>query len=182
MGRKPGPTPFTAEVIEITGNRGKLSAEEIEERRAKEVKARPLAPKMPTHLSPYARDCWERHAPELEHLGLLTSLDAGSFEMACEAYALARHALEEMRPRRADGEPDARTNRREVLDVDRVHGGMLRKHPAFSVWNMAQNSYKAWCIEFGMTPSSRVSLRPGRAGGLVDDGNGSDADDAFFGT
>lgn len=182
MGRKPGPKPQTAEVILLGGNRSKLSAEEIEARRAAEVKARPLHLEPPGHLSPFARECWDRHAPELEHLGLLTVLDAGSFELACECYALAREALEQMRPRRADGEADGRTHRREVIGVDKGHAGNLRKHPAFSVFNMAQNSYKAWCVEFGLTPSSRVALRPGRSGPLAEGDGGADDDDAFFGT
>lgn len=182
MGRKPGPPPQTADVILLGGNRSKLSAEEIEERRSREVKANPLHLEPPSHLSPYARECWDRHAPELEALGLLTVLDAGSFELACESYALARYALEELRPRKADGTPDGRSHRRQVVEVDKGHGGMLRKHPAFSVFNMAQNAYKAWCAEFGLTPSSRVSLRPGRAGGMAGDEGGSDGDDAFFGT
>lgn len=182
MGRKPGPTRQTADVILLNGNRSKLSKEEIEERREAEVKARPLHLDPPGHLSPFARECWDRHAPELEHLGLLTVLDAGSFELACECYAIAREALEEMRPRRKDGEPDGRTHRREVISVDKGHAGNLRKHPAFSVFNMAQNSYKAWCVEFGLTPSSRVALRPGRAGALPEGGEGDDGDDAFFGT
>lgn len=182
MGRKPGPPPLTADVIELTGNRSKLSKEEIEERRAAEVKARPLHLDPPGHLSPFARECWDRHAPELEHLGLLTVLDAGSFELACECYAIAREALEQMRPRRSDGQADGRTHRREVIDVDRGHAGNLRKHPAFSVFNMAQNSYKAWCVEFGLTPSSRVALRPGRAGALPAEGGEDDGDESFFGT
>lgn len=182
MARKPGPPPMTADVIELTGNRSKLSAEEIEERREREVKARPLHLDPPKSLSPFARECWEAHAPELEALGLLTVLDRGSFELACETYGLARQALEDLRPRRADGEPDARTNRRQVVDVDRGHAGNLRKHPAFAVFNMASNSYRGWCAEFGLTPSSRVALRPGRAGGPVAGESGADGDDAFFGT
>jgi P27 family predicted phage terminase small subunit len=181
VARKPGPAPFSADVIELTGNRSKLSAEELEARREKEVKARPLHLDPPGHLSPYARECWEQHAPELAALGLLTVLDRGSFELACECYSLAREALEEMRPRKADGTADGRSNRRRPIDVDLGHAGNLRKHPAFTVFNMAQNSYKSWAIEFGLTPSARVSLRPG-AGGAVGDGESRDDDDDFFGT
>lgn len=183
MPRRPGPAPHSAEVIELGGNRSKLSAEEIEARRAREVKARPLRPDPPKTLSPFARECWEAHAPELESLGLLTVLDRGSFEMACEAYALAREALEAMRPRRADGQADSRTHRREVIDVDKGHAGNLKKHPAFSVWNMAQNAYRAWCAEFGLTPSARMNLRPASAGAIgAAGGDRDDDDDAFFGT
>lgn len=182
MARRPGPVPHSADVILLGGNRSKLSAEEIEARRAREVKARPLHLDPPKSLSPFAKECWEAHAPELEALGLLTVLDRGSFELACEAYALARYALEEMRPRRADGQADSRTNRREVLDVDKGHAGNLRKHPAFAVYNMAQNAYRGWAAEFGLTPSSRVALRPGASGGSVGGEGDHVDDDAFFGT
>lgn len=173
---------MTADVILLGGNRSKLSAEEIEERRSREVKAGPLHLDPPGHLSPFARECWDKHAPELEALGLLTVLDQGAFELACECFSIARQALEELRPRRADGGADQRTHRREVIDVDHGHAGNLKKHPAFTVFNMAQNSYRGWCSEFGLTPSSRVSLRPGRAGGTVGDETGADGDDLFFGT
>lgn len=181
-GRKPGPLPHSADVIELGGNRSKLSAEEIERRRESEVKARPLHLDPPEHLSPFARECWQQHAPELEALGLLTVLDAGSFTLACETYALAREALEAMRPKKADGTADGRTHRREILEVDRGHGGQLRKHPAFSIYNMAQNAYRGWCAEFGLTPASRISLRPAAHGGAISEGDGADGDDAFFGT
>lgn len=181
MPRRPGPKPHSADVIELGGNRSKLSAEEIERRRAEEVKPRPLRPEPPEWLSPFALECWQMHAPELEHLGLLTRLDAGAFVLACEAYGLAREALEELRVKKADGTPDQRTKRRTVVDVDRVHGGMLKKHPAFSVFTQSSNLYLRFCGEFGLTPSSRVSLRPGASGPSLEEGPGGDADDAFFG-
>lgn len=184
MPRRPGPVPYRAEVIDLHGNASKLSREEIERRRASEVKARPMSARAPADLSPHARECWQTHAPELVKLGLLSVLDSGAFRLACESYALALYALESMRPTRADGEPDGRTTRLSPIDVDRVHGGQPRKHPGFSVFNMAQNAYRGWCVEFGLTPSSRVGLRPGAMLPAGSDGaEGADSDDDdFFGT
>lgn len=181
MPRKPGPSRLPADVIELRGNRSKLSEAELEERRAAEVKARPLRPKAPADLSPHARECWTMLAPELEKLGLLSVLDGPGFRLACETYALALYALEEMRAKKADGTLDARKKRLEVLEVDRVHGGQHRKTPAFAIYAQASREFRAWCVEFGLSPSARVSLRPG-AHGAPTGAEREDDDDAFFGT
>lgn len=181
MPRRPGPAKLPADVIELRGNRSKLSEEELEARRAEEVKARPLRPEPPTDLSPHARDCWRRLAPELESLGLLSVLDGPGFRIACETYALAIYALEEMRAKKADGTLDARKKRLEILEVDRVHGGQHRKTPAFAIFAQASREFRSWCVEFGLSPSARVSLRPG-AHGATEGSAREDDDDAFFGT
>lgn len=184
MPRRPGPPPLPANVVRIRGNASKLSERELEEREAAEVKARPLRPGPPAHLSPYARECWQRIAPELEHLGLLTVLDGPGFGLACETYALAMYALDELRPKKADGTPDLRKKRPELLDVDRAHGQMTKKSPAFAIYAQASREFRAWCVEFGLSPSARASLRPGAR--PTGSGEGSrhvdDDDDAFFGT
>lgn len=185
MPRKPGPRPVSAEVIELRGNPSKLGKAAIEERRESTPKPEPLAPKAPAELSPLARECWEHHAPELEHLGLLTRLDRGAFLFACECYALAVSALEEMRPKTKAGAPRQRGWRTyQVTTADPAHGQMLKRHPAFLVWRQAQQDYRAWCVEFGLTPSSRVGLRPKATipAGAGDDGDDLDDDADFFGT
>lgn len=184
MPSKPGPTPKSADVIELDGNRGKLSKAEIERRRASEVKARPLRLRAPADLSPLELECWNLHAPELQRLGLLSVLDAGSFRFACTAYALAISSLLELRPKRKDGEPDKRKKGLSVVDVDRIHGGGLKKHPAVEVYFRAADQYRRWAIEFGLTPSARIGLRPAAgAASAGDSDDGADDDDDFdFGT
>lgn len=182
MPRKSGPVPKSAEVIELHGNAGKHSREEIERRRAQEVKARPLRLRAPADLSPLELECWNLHAPELQRLGLLSMLDAGSFRFACTAYALAISSLLELRPKKTDGTPDKRKKGLAVVDVDRVHGGGLKKHPAVEVYFRAADQYRRWAIEFGLTPSSRIGLRPAAgpsAGGESDDGSDGDGFDEF---
>lgn len=183
MPRRPGPAPTSADVIELRGNRAKLSEKELEERRANEIKARPLRKGPPADLSPYALECWRELAPELEKLGLLSALDSPGFRLACEAHALARYALEEMRPKKADGTVDERTKRREVLERDRVHGQMLKRHPAILIFQAATTEFRQWCVEFGLSPSARASLRPAAGGrpGSGKERSEADDDDAFFG-
>ena len=185
MGKKPGPLPTPTNVVALRGNPSGLTGEELEERRAAEeaIPARPLRPTPPEYLSPYARECWDRLVPELEHLGLLTVLDGPALEFAVDTYAAARYALDEMRARKSDGTPDRRTKRLEVTDVDRSHAGNSKRSPAFAAYMQASREFRAWCIEFGLSPSARASLRPAAAGrGPGEGAVADDDDDAFFGT
>lgn len=175
MGKRPGPKPAPSNIVALRGG----SEAEVERRAAEEVKPHPVSPKRPADLSPLERECWDLHAPELDRLGLLTVIDAGAFRMVCQAYASARAAWESMRPRKADGSIDARKRGIEVVVPDTAHGG-LRRHPGFLVWKQAQDAYRAWCSEFGLTPSSRVGLRPGVPIGSAEDEDDDDA--AFFGS
>jgi len=173
---------LSADVIELHGNASKLSKAELAARREEEIQARPLRPSVPSDLSPHARECWKMLAPELEKLGLLSVLDGPSFRLACETYAIAVYALEEMRVRKADGTPDGRVKRPSLLDVDRAHGGMSKKSPAFSIYAQASREFRAWCVEFGLSPSARASLRPGARGAPEGPARDDDSDGDFFGT
>lgn len=179
MAKRPGPPKLEAAVIELRGNRSKLTEEELAARRAEEaaLKPKPLRPKKPEWLSKYAAECWDLHAPELERLALLTKIDAGAFALACESFALARTALEDLRPRKADGTPDRRLKGLETTAVDRAHGGMLKKHPSVAVYLQASGDYRRWCAEFGLTPSARLGLRPARSSGPVSGGGAGDDGD-----
>lgn len=179
MPRRPGPRPLPANVHRLRGNRSDLTEAELEER--EELQVRPLAPKPPKGLSPAERECWELHAHELEHLGLLTHLDTTSYRLLCTAYALAMACLDAMRPTKADGTPDRRRTGFQVVVPD--ERGSVKKHPAFTEWQQATATYLRLCIEFGMTPSARVGLRPAAwSGGTVPDDDSDEDDSAFFGT
>lgn len=180
MAKRPGPAPQSADVIEMSGNRGKLSAAEIEARREAEIKATPLRSEPPAGLSKYALEAWKELEPELQRLKLLSVLDSPSFFLACESYAIARAALEAMRPRRKDGEIDKRApNTLALIEVDHAHGGQTRKVPAVTVFFQASREFRSWCAEFGISPSSRLKLRP--AAGTVPAGGGSgDGEGAGF--
>ncbi len=171
----PGPRRLSADVIRLRGNRSKLTKRQLAKR--EELHPRPIAPSPPADLSPLELECWRHHAPELEHHGLLTALDGVSYRHLCSAFALAVSCLEAMRPRKADGTPDRRRKGYEVVVPDRR--GSLKKHPAFTQWRQATQTYLALCREFGLTPASRVGLRPTAAvvRSHEDDGD----DDEFFG-
>jgi P27 family predicted phage terminase small subunit len=167
-----------ANVHRLRGNPSKLSKRELEQRERDEIKPRLVAVKAPADLSPLERECWDLHAAELDHLSLLTVLDIAAFRLlVCGPYEMARAARELLRPRKADGTPDRRRTGLELLHVD---GDTLRTHPAYRIWRQSIEAYRMGCREFGLTPSSRVSLRPGAAVGTVPDDD--EDDDLFFGT
>ena len=171
-------------MIELRGNRSKLSAAELEARRAEEVHAAPApATSPPKDLTdPVARACWEAHAPELDRLGLFTRLDLASFRLLCETYALAIYSLRSLLPRRTDGEPDGRRRGYEVIARDGEHGGTPKRAPGVGNFNMLVNTYRSLCSDFGLTPLSRVNLRPGTAGAGPSSSTAGDDDLFDFGT
>ncbi len=132
-GRPPKPT-----VIKIlAGNPGKRPLNKAE------PKPKPVAPKCPAWLSKEAKREWKRVAPELERLGLLTVVDGGALAAYCQAYARWREAEEAIK--------------REGLVVQ-TGTGYLMPHPAVKIAEKAQQLIKAFCTEFGLTPSSRSRM------------------------
>lgn len=140
----------------LRGNPSDLSKAELAER--EELRARPIAPQRPRDLSPLERECWDLHAPDLERLNLLSVLDVGSFRLLCQAYGLAMECREAMRPKKSDGSVDLRRRGFEVVVPDGA--GSWKKHPAFTEWRQAAAEYRSWAVEFGLTPSARIGLRP----------------------
>ncbi len=152
MGRRPLP----AQVIQLRGNARKLTREQIEARRDH---ARPASGVAPDDLTRHEAAVWRAHAGELARLGILTVLDEHSFRLlVVTPGAIALEALEALRPAKSDGTPDRRRKDLAVIVPDRKYGG-VKRHPALSVFFQAVKEYRAGCSVFGLTPSSRVSLR-----------------------
>jgi P27 family predicted phage terminase small subunit len=72
------PKPAALKILE--GNRGRRPINEG-------PKFRPIAPECPAWLSEQAQDEWERLAPQLEALGLLTEADMTDFAGYCQSYS-----------------------------------------------------------------------------------------------
>lgn len=148
-----GPAPQPTNLVLLKGNPGKR-------KRPEEPKPTPVAPTRPDWLSADGRKAWDELAPELERVGLLTKVDGFGFALACEDLAIARAALRSIR----------RGTGYSVLTKDRAHGGEPRKHPALMVYRQHADAFRAWCKEYGLTPSARVGLpAPGDDGDEDDD-------------
>jgi len=134
-GRKPKPT----ELKLIDGNPGKRPLPK------NEPKPEPIAPKCPTWLHKDAKKEWKRIAPQLEKLGLLTQVDMAALAGYCESWAQYKRAIEFIH------------KHGEVYPIKDDEGRVkyLQQVPQVSIANKALQQVRAFCAEFGMTPSAR---------------------------
>ena len=134
-GRKPTPTNLKV----LHGNPGKRPLPE------NEPKPEPIAPKCPTWLHKDAKKEWKRIAPQLEKLGLLTQVDMAALAGYCESWAQYKRSIEFIH------------KHGEVYPIKDDEGRVkyLQQVPQVSIANKALQQVRAFCAEFGMTPSAR---------------------------
>ena len=134
-GRKPKPTKIKI----LEGNRGKRPLPENEPR------PQPVAPECPDWLCEEAKEEWNRVAPPLERLGLLTEIDMTALVGYCEAWADYKKAKKFIQ-KHGEVYP-IKTNEGEVKYLQQV--------PQVAIANRAMKLVQSLCAEFGMTPSAR---------------------------
>lgn len=135
-GRPPKPTALKL----LTGNPGKRKLNASEPQPAK---AAPGTRRVPSSLPPVGRALWKKLVPELERLGLLTSVDDGALHGLCLNYARAIQAAGLVRKQGP------------VIVTDK---GFVLPHPAVAMERNAWKAYKEFCSLFGLDPSSRTRL------------------------
>lgn len=131
----PGPSPKPSRLKEIHGTG-----------QAKATEPKPLRvelPSAPSYLDERATELWNKLAPELSRLGLLTIVDLEALAAACMSFSLAVQAAHQIK---TEGliVPDGQ---------NRSH-----KNPAFQILRDSLATYKSFAQEFGLTPSSRTRL------------------------
>lgn len=177
-GRKPTPTHLKI----ISGNPGKRPLPENE---PKPKRIRKLPP-APGHISEGARQVWDKVVKELDDISILTSIDVFAVEILCEALADHRAAGDQIEAAKeeyaaakaeqvnCDWSADGRYYRTQ----NKSGGFMWRAHPAVGLRSDADRRMRAWCAEFGLTPSARTRLVVGTGGSQAQENE----DDEFFGT
>ena len=130
QGRKPKPT----QLKKLAGNPGKRPLNENEP----EPKTR--IPACPFHLSGDAKKEWERVAPLLENLRLLSDIDRAALALYCQAWS-----------RWLEAEQALKTYGVMVKSPN----GFPMQSPYLAVANKAMEQIRAMLTEFGMSPSSR---------------------------
>lgn len=109
---------------------------------------RRMPPTMPGELSDDAREHWALLVEELTRLELVKEIDAGSLAAACEAWARFARATRLVNS---------------LSDADLYADG--KRHPALITAETASREYRAWCSEFGLTPSAEGRLSPRKESG-----------------
>ena len=146
MGRR-GPAPKPTNLRLLQGNPGKRALPK------NEPKPRPIAPKCPSWLGSIGRQEWRRVAPELESLGLLTVVDGAALEAYCQAYETMVQARRELK------EHIRLAGKMTVTYTNKFGADNEVAHPAIKISREAATQVKAFCAEFGLTPSSRNRMQ-----------------------
>lgn len=151
-GRKPKPT----KIHELNGNPSRLN---LEARKAKEIATPSIAPSCPSWLDAEAKREWKRIVPELTKLGIISQIDRVALTGYCAVYSRWRKAEEEISKGFTYQYEDFKTF------------AMKRAlKPEVRIAKDALAQIKAFCAEFGLTPSSRSRMSvPGASEEPVDE-------------
>lgn len=136
-GRKPLPTQV--KLLRGTAQRCRMNPDE--------PAPDPALPDAPLHLSPEAREEWERVAGELYDLGVLSRIDRAALAAYCQAYG--RWVAAERGLRREDGGMD-------LIAV--TSNGNVIQNPLVGIANKSLELMHKYLTEFGMSPSSRTRV------------------------
>jgi P27 family predicted phage terminase small subunit len=141
----------------LQGNPGK--------RKLKKGKAKAQAaeiPRPPLFLSKDAKLEWQRLAPKLHALNLLTHIDRGAFSAYCEAWATFKWANEEMGKATGlvipVGGGETVTNKKNGDTVTSRKTVSYTTHPLLWVRNQAMQQMHKFLTEFGLSPASRSRI------------------------
>ncbi len=129
-GRKPKPTALKR----AQGNPGKRGLNHAEPQPPDGL------PTCPPHLSPAAREEWDRLAETLHGMGVLTVVDRAGLAAYCQAYARWVEAEEKLR---------------ETPPLVKTPSGYVQQSPWLTVANKQLELMGRYMAEFGMTPASR---------------------------
>ncbi len=94
----------------------------------------------PPHLSPAAREEWDRLADTLHEMGVLTIVDRAGLAAYCQAYGRWVEAEEKLR---------------ETPPLVKTPSGYVQQSPWLTVANKQLELMGRYMAEFGMTPASR---------------------------
>lgn len=103
----------------------------------------------PPGLTRHAAEEWRRVAPELDQLGLLTTVDRAVLESYCEAAATMRECRAVI----------ARHGRTFTTAT-----GQVKARPEVKMMAEAARLVRQFAVEFGMTPSARTRVQPASTG------------------
>jgi P27 family predicted phage terminase small subunit len=141
------PKPTALKLLE--GNRGHRPINENEPQPTQG------APSCPLWLNSMAKTEWKRIVPELDAIGMLSVVDRVALTAYCQAYARWRKA-------------ETAIQDSFIYDFMDKDFKMKRvKKPEVQIAIDSLNQVKAFCVEFGLTPSSRsrISVLPKKDSG-----------------
>ena len=133
-GRKPKPTKLKL----LAGNPGGRPLND------REPEPEVTIPDCPDHLTDVAKAEWERIAPELESLGLLSEIDRAALAGYCTAWGRWVEAEEQLK---------------KTGTIVKSPNNFPIQSPFLAIANKALGQMREFLTEFGMTPSARSRVR-----------------------
>jgi P27 family predicted phage terminase small subunit len=126
----------------IQGNAGKRPLNGAEPQPPREI------PPPPEHMTADGRLAWDRLAPMLGQMGVLTTADAIALERLCGCYG-------EVRRLQTILEIEGGTYETKTVSGD----FMIRARPERAMLGDADRRLRGYLIEFGLTPAARSKVR-----------------------
>ncbi len=156
----PGPARKPTQLKVLEGNPGKRPLS------LKEPKPAAALPACPAFIKGAARKEWQRLAPELYQLGLLTRLDRAALAAYCIAWGQLEDVEHEVARMRRSSRDLAKLKKKNPGLKAQVSNGMVAVtsngnaviEPLLSVRKQAMEQMHKFLVEFGMTPASRSRL------------------------
>jgi P27 family predicted phage terminase small subunit len=110
----------------------------------------PSLPSPPSHLDAYALEEWNRVAPGLYALKILSEVDRASLGAYCDSYSTWRNATEELNKLKDK-------NSLAALITQTIQGNYI-VNPLVGIANKAKADMMHYANEFGMSPSARARM------------------------
>ena len=140
-----GPKPQPTHLKLVRGNPGKRELNQAE------PKPRRAIPDPPDELNGDAKREWIRVVPELDRLGMLTTIDRTALSAYCQAFGRWMQAERKL------AQMAAREPVFEGMLIKTTNGNMIQ-NPIVGIANKAMADVMRYCVEFGMTPSARSRI------------------------
>lgn len=154
MGKR-GPKPEPTHLQLLKGT----DAKHPERINQNEPQPRPTTPKRPSWLTHEAKRCWEKLAPICERMGTLTEADGEAFTALCIAWADMVDNFRIVKEWKRRARQNAREHGQMNMGaVSRTKSGYAQAIPQVAMMRAAMKEFRAWCGEFGLTPSARRGI------------------------
>lgn len=140
-GRRPKPTHLKV----IQGNPGKRA---LNPKEPKPAKGRTTKKQPPAHLGQTAKAAWRKVATILDRMGVLTEADEHALERLAECYAEIRECSKLIKQ-----------HGRSYETVNNEGSVMHRPRPEVGMLADADRRFRAYLIEFGLTPAARTKIQ-----------------------
>ncbi len=137
-GRRPRPTTLKL----VSGNPGKRAINK------KEPKPKRVIPSCPDYLPQVSQVAWGRLSVVLDRMGVLTEADAAAMERMVDCYA---DIIECRKLIQRDG-------RTYKVTAQNGFDELIKANPAVAMLRAADAQFKAYLVEFGLTPAARSKV------------------------